>query len=314
MLSERDIELAHPDAFDFVFGNLPAAERAGFNRHLAGCRYCQGVVDEYSDIGQIIKHLPPHVDPPAGLEDRTVAAMVAALAEQRATTGHRPDDDDEDEDEAATRACPIPERQPPQEPETRVQPIPQFQPPAENETGLRQSPDDPPVPAEPQARPVVTRLPVWRRYRGRLAAVAAAAAAITGAIAIPLSLLGSGGATVIPLYATAAAKVSGFGAATGQATARQDASGSWNISLTVQHLKSFGDAKWYECWYVGSKSGQRQVAPVGSFLVSGSSSQTFTMTSAVDPHEFKTMVITLQPPSADGAFKESKVILQGRTL
>ena len=47
---------------------------------------------------------------------------------------------------------------------------------------------------------------------------------------------------------------------------------------------------------------------------SGSSSQTFTMTSAVDPHEFKTMVITLQLPSADGAFMESKVILSGRTL
>ena len=27
MLSEQEIELAHPDAFDFVFGNLPSAER-----------------------------------------------------------------------------------------------------------------------------------------------------------------------------------------------------------------------------------------------------------------------------------------------
>ena len=80
MLSERDVELAHPEAFDFVWGNLPAAKRAAFNRHLAGCRYCQGVVDEYSEIGQIIKHLPPHVEPPPDLEDRTVAAMVAALA------------------------------------------------------------------------------------------------------------------------------------------------------------------------------------------------------------------------------------------
>ena len=58
MLSERDIELAHPEAFDFVFGNLPSAKRAEFNRHLSSCRYCQGVVDEYSDIGQIIKLLP----------------------------------------------------------------------------------------------------------------------------------------------------------------------------------------------------------------------------------------------------------------
>ena len=83
MLSERDIEAAHPDAFDFVFGNLPAAKRAEFNRHLTGCRYCQAVVGEYSEIGGIIKQLPPHVEPPAELEDRMVAAMVAALAEQQ---------------------------------------------------------------------------------------------------------------------------------------------------------------------------------------------------------------------------------------
>ncbi|HEV3289361.1 MAG TPA: hypothetical protein VG123_10225, partial [Streptosporangiaceae bacterium] len=94
----------------------------------------------------------------------------------------------------------------------------------------------------------------------------------------------------------------------------QDASGSWNITLTVQHLKNFGDAKWYECWYIGSKPGQRQVAPAGSFLVSDSRSQTFTMTSAVDPHDFKTMVITLQLPSANGAFQQSNVILSGQTL
>ena len=43
-------------------------------------RYCQGVVDEYSDIGPIIKLLPPPVEPPADLEDRTIATMAAALA------------------------------------------------------------------------------------------------------------------------------------------------------------------------------------------------------------------------------------------
>jgi Anti-sigma-K factor rskA, C-terminal len=292
MLSERDIELAHPDAFDFAWGNLPAAKRAEFDRHLADCRYCQGVIDEYSDIGQIIKLLPPHVEPPASLEDRTVAAMVAALAEQRATTDRRADA----EDQAATRAYPIPRPQPPAEPETKVQPRPQLGPPP-----------------GPQARPVVTRLPVWRRHRGRLVAVAAVAAAvITGATAIPLSLLGSGAATVaIPLAATTAAKVSGFGAATGQATARQDASGSWNITLTVHHLKNFGDAKWYQCWYVSTQ--HRQVASAGTFLVPDSGSGTFSMTSAVDPHDFSTMEITIGSPDNTGALSGT-VILSGQTL
>ena len=78
--------------------------------------------------------------------------------------------------------------------------------------------------------------------------------------------------------------MSGFGAATGQATARQDASGSWNITLTVHHLKNFGDAKWYECWYVSRRHGRWHSA--GTFLVPDSGSGTFSMTSAVDPHDF----------------------------
>src|SRR5438477_6689512 len=173
MLSERDIELAHPEAFDFVFGNMFPAGRTIFDRHLAGCRYCQGVVAEYGEIGRIIKSLPPHVEPPPGLEDRTVAAMVAALAGQEATTGRRPDAEDradagdraDAEDRAANRVFPIsvarpdePEIDEPElgEPETLVQPRLRVQPQAEDDT----------------------RLPAWRRYRGRLLAVAVAIAAI----------------------------------------------------------------------------------------------------------------------------------------
>ena len=71
---------------------------------------------------------------------------------------------------------------------------------------------------------MVTRLPVWRRHRGRFAAMAAVAAAIiAAAIVVPLSLgRGPAGVTVaIPLHVTTAAKVFGAGAASGQATARQ---------------------------------------------------------------------------------------------
>jgi hypothetical protein len=120
MPSEREIEEAHPEAFDFAFGNLPKAKRAEFNRHLSGCRYCQRVVDEYSDIGGIIKSLPPHVEPAADLEERTIAAMVAAMAQQRANTDQRPNA----EDHTVTRLYPIPEINPPGEPETQVQPRP----------------------------------------------------------------------------------------------------------------------------------------------------------------------------------------------
>ena len=244
MLTEQDIELAHPEAFDFAFGNLPRDKIAEFNRHLSGCRYCQDVVEEYSDIGQIIKNLPPHVEPSADLEDRTAAAMVAALAERRASTGRRSDAGDQ----AVTRDYPIPEVHHPDVPETQVHPRPQLQPRAEDDTGLRPPPAGQPAPVEPQAPPMVTRLPAWRRYRGRLVAVVAAAAAIiTAAIVLPLSLGGglitpAQATVVIPLHATAAAKVIGAGAATGRATARQDASGSWDITLTrarPQELRGF---------------------------------------------------------------------------
>jgi hypothetical protein len=299
MLSERDIELAHPEAFDFVWGNLPSAKRAGFNRHLGGCRYCQGVVDEYGEIGRIIKSLPPHVEPPPDLEDRTVVAMVAALTGQRAEADRYSDS----EDQAATRAHPVPEVQPPAEDETRVQPGPQLQ-----------------RPAEPQARPEVTRLPVWRRYRGRLATVVAAAAVIiTAAIVIPLSL-GGGRVTpaqataVIPLHATAAAKVFGVGAATARATARQ-AGESWTFELTVHGLKPLPGNDFYECWWAAP--GSTQLHPLlvtgGSFVVGKSGSATVTMTTGVDPtQQFRTMEITAESPG-NGAVHGVPLLI-GQTL
>ena len=314
MFSEQDIELARPDAFDFAFGNLPSAKRAEFNRHLAGCRYCQGVVEEYSEIGQIIKDLPPHVEPPPDLEDRTVAAMVAALAGQRAQTDRRPDP----EDQAATSVYPIPEVRPPAGEETRVQPRPQLQPPAGDEARVQPRPQLQP-PAEPLARPVVTQLAVWRRYRGRLAAVVAVAAAIiTAAIVVPLSL-GGGPTTaapvtvVIPLHATAAAKLIGDGAATGRATARQ-AGPSWTVDMTVQGLKVLPGNDVYECWYATSGSTQLHPRLVsgGTFVVDNSGSITVTMTTGVDPRQFRTMEITAESPG-NGAI-HGTVILTGQTL
>ena len=330
MLSEQDIEQAHPEAFDFAFGNLPPSRRAGFNRHLTGCRYCQGIIDEYSQIGGIIKNLPPHAEPSADLEDRTVAAMAAALAERRAKPAARPAGGSTEDD--ATRAYPVPEvhraaepetrvlprprLQPPAEPETKVQPVPQLQPPAAPEARPGPPPADQPAPAQTAARPMVTRRPARRRYRGRLAAVVAIAAAIiTAAIVLPLSL-GGGRITpaqataVIPLRATTAARLHGEGAATGRATARPNASGSWTISLTVTHLKRLGDSQWYTCWYV-SRNGQ--VTSAGTFQVRDGGSWTFPMTSAADPHDFRTMEITLGPPSKNGELA-GPVILSGQTL
>jgi Anti-sigma-K factor rskA len=306
MLSERDIEQAHPEAFDFVFGNLPPAEGAGFNRHLASCRYCRAVVDEYAEIGGIIKILPPHVEPPAELEERTVAAMVAALAGQRASADRRSDA----ENKASTRVYPVREIDHGAEPETLVQPRPQLGSAAGDDTTLRPAPGDPPA----RARPVVTRLPLWRRYRGRLAAaVAVAAAIIVAAIVVPLTL-GRGQAevtVVIPLHATTEAKDFGVGEATGQATARQ-AGESWTFDLTVHGLKPLHDNDVYVCWWVGP--GSTKIHPLlvtgGSFIVGDSGSTTLTMTTGVDPRQFRTMEITAEQPG-NGALSGA-ILLTGQ--
>ena len=326
-------DLAHPEAADWVLGTLGPAQAEDFQRHLTDCPHCQAAVAEFGDLGQMLQHLPPAAEPPPGLEARTIASVLAAARYPAPKADRRSAPDDQ----AATQIQPRPQLPPPAGNETRIQPRPQLPPPAGNETRIQPRPQLPPPagnetriqprpqlpppagnetriqprpqlppPAGPQARPEVTRLPVWRRYRGRLAAVAAAAAAIiTAAIVIPLSL-GGGRITpatatvVIPLHATAAAKLIGDGAATGRATARQ-ADQSWTFTLNVHGLKPLPGNDFYECWWV-TPGHTRLLATGGSFVVGTSGSTTVTMTTGVDPtQQFTTMEITAESPSKDGA-------------
>ena len=142
-----------------------------------------------------------------------------------------------------------------------------------------------------------------------------AAAIIAAAIIVPLSL-GRGPAVVtvvIPLHATAAAKVFGVGDATGQATARQTGE-SWTFELTVHGLKPLPGNDVYVCWWAapGSTKLRPQVATGGSFVVGNSGSATLTMTTGVDPRQFRTMEITAEPPG-NGALNGT-VLLIGQTL
>jgi hypothetical protein len=314
MLTDSQIEAAHPEAFDFVFGNLRSAEGVKFIRHLIDCLHCRAVVDEYSEIGEFVKLLPPHVEPSADLEDRTVTAMVRALTGQRAKTDCRTDT----ADHTVTRVYPISQRRFPKqaEPETWVQPSPEVHHRAAPKTPFPQSPDSPPAPPEAQTHATVIALPLWRRHSRRVSAAVGVAAAVIIAAAIVIPLRAGGGSpaqtsVAIPLHVTDAGKAIGYGSATGRATARQAASGSWNITLSVAHLKHFDPAPWYGCWYV-SRDGQ-QVASAGTFLVPASGSATLPMTSAVDPHDFPTMQITISEPNSNGALSGT-VILSGHAL
>ena len=296
MLSETDIELAHPQAFDFVFGNLPSPDAAGFSEHLGGCPHCQGVVAEYGKIGRIIQELPPHVEPPADLEDRAVAAMLRAPAGHPGKTGQPRGRDDL----TATQTYQVP---------------PQLHPPDSSPANIQLSP----VPQEAAA--TVTPLPQGRsRRKGPVGLwLAAAAVAILVVVGIILVRPGGGGraprplTVVTPLHATAAAKAFGVGAATGRATARQ-AGQSWTFQLVVHGLKPLPGNDFYECWWAepGNSRHRLRLATGGSFVVGKSGSATLTMTTGVDPRQFRTMKITAQSPGS-GAL-HGPVLLTGQKL
>jgi hypothetical protein len=240
--------------------------------------------------------------------------MVEARANQRASTEPQPDT----EDESATQLHPRPAELSAAVPETRLYPIPGTS--AEPDTKLHPRPTAvPSTEPEATARPMVTRLPVWRRYRGRLAAVGAAAAAvIAAAVVIPLSL-GGGRITpaqavtvVTPLHVTTAAKVIGDGDGAGRATARQ-VGASWTFVMRASGLKVLPGNEVYECWWVGpgSTKAHPMLVSGGTFVVDNSGSATLTMTTGVDPREFRTMDITAESPGT-GALAGA-VLLTGQS-
>ena len=153
----------------------------------------------------------------------------------------------------------------------------------------------------------VIRLPRWRSRTGLLTIASAVAAAV---IAVLLVVPGLGAQKASFAFRLAPPRGSGQAASgpSGSATARQDSSGSWNITLTVRHLKDVGPKRWYECWYV-SRDG-RQAVSAGTFAVPPSGNGTFPMTSSADPRDFQSMEITIQSASKDGALHH-EIVLSG---
>jgi hypothetical protein len=276
-------ELAHPQAADWVLGTLGPDEAIGFQLHLKDCPHCQAAIAEFGQLGRMLQHLPPAAEPPPELEARTIASILAAPAEDRIPTQvHRIPDD-----LPAGASSPAP---------------PAETPPASGPTGTDQ---------QPGGLAKVIRFPRWPGRAGLLAIAGAVAATI---IAVVLILPGQGGNLPKGSFAFQLVPPPGSGqAASGTATARQAASGSWDVTVTVRHLEHHDPDPWYECWYV-SQDG-RQAASAGTFLVPPSGSGTFVMTSAADPKDLPTMEITVQQPSEDGALQRRVVLIgQARKL
>jgi anti-sigma factor RsiW len=68
-------------ALDILYGE----DRAAALAHLESCRACRREVALLTDAADEIRLLVPEVEPPAGFEQRVVARIAAAAAEQEAT-------------------------------------------------------------------------------------------------------------------------------------------------------------------------------------------------------------------------------------
>ena len=151
----------------------------------------------------------------------------------------------------------------------------------------------------------VIRFPRWRSRTGLLTIASAVAAAV---IAFLLVVPGLGAQKASFAFQLTPPHRPGqaASAASGSATARQDSSGSWNITLTVRHLKDVGPKRWYECWYI-SRDGHAVSA--GTFVVPPSGNWTFPMTSSADPKDFQSMEITIQ--SLGNGALQRPIVLSG---
>jgi hypothetical protein len=268
--------LEHAEAAGWVLDALDPTDGQAFESHLRSCHDCRAAVAEFELVAKALGRAAPAAEPSDDLEARTVGAVLAAAGHQDVTQV-RP----------VLRAFPS-------EPATQALPVP-----------TRASEPGKDIP-RPGAAAKVVRFPRWQGRGHLLAAAAAVAAAIVIAAVVILPGRGGPPAGTLPISLSSPSGQ----AASGTATARSDASGSWDITLSVQHLANLGDVRFYECWYVSSgRPGHRQFVSAGTFIVGDNGHGTFTMTSAVDPHQFRTMEITAESPGSTN--QPGQVILTG---
>jgi anti-sigma-K factor RskA len=73
----------HPDVAGYLLGTLEPEEAQRFADHLDSCDACREEVEQLAGLPNLLSDLPPPVAVPAGLEDRTFAAIEAAAAASR---------------------------------------------------------------------------------------------------------------------------------------------------------------------------------------------------------------------------------------
>ena len=66
---------------EYLLGNLPAQERAEFDKHLAECPWCVAYLDSYQktiELGQAAFSAPEDAPPPADAPEELIQAILRA--------------------------------------------------------------------------------------------------------------------------------------------------------------------------------------------------------------------------------------------
>jgi anti-sigma factor RsiW len=274
MPPDANRELGHPDAAGWALGALDPEDAAAFQVHLRDCAECQSAVAEFESMARALKSPAPAVEPPPDLEAKVVASVQQAVLTAR-QAGKAPAI-------VRLRRATLAAKRGQRTPE-----------------------------------PAPTRMSRWWHWHWNFpvfslaAALGAAAAAVLAVVVVQPGHTAAPAVagTVIPLQAQVASAGSGP-APSGQAIAQHSASG-WQIQLTVKHLPALSAGQFYECWYAGpgNSPGHPDLITAGTFTVGRLGAASVTMWSAADPHQFRTMQITVQRPDDPG--QPGPVILRG---
>jgi anti-sigma factor RsiW len=66
---------------EYLFGNLPAEERAEFDKHFAECPWCVAYLDSYQktiQLEQAVFSIPEDAPPPADAPEELIQAILRA--------------------------------------------------------------------------------------------------------------------------------------------------------------------------------------------------------------------------------------------
>lgn len=167
---------------------------------------------------------------------------------------------------------------------------------------------EPPAPAQAEPKPArAAKAHRWWHLHWTNPLVSAlAAATVTAAAFLGISLFQTAPALAATIRLTAQPGATGSGLATARHT-----HGGYQISLTVRGLPIPPPGQFYECWYAGpgNRPGHPELITAGTFLVDRAGRHTLEMTSAANPAQFKIMQITLEQPGDAG--QHGTVILSG---